>query len=535
MNRALPFIVFFVITLIGVGLSISLRTSTAERETAQLTTLLSEAVERTNERLATHITLLQATDAMFDATDNAINPTALARFVRRLEPESRYAGIHGIGFALLIRHGDEARAQALIRRAYDVIADIGSRPDAPFAAPIVYLEPQNARNLAALGHDLYTEPSARAAMTAALATGQPRASGPTTLPQEITRTKQPGFLIVLPVFGVRPPDAKPNDTMPAAGFVFAPFRAGEFFTATLWNGLPPLELHVYDQESPNVTLFETPGFGAAKSAVVSQAVEVAGRVWVFEGAFSRVGSYPLDLAPVATMLGSLLVAFALAVAVNAKMRTLAAVRELHRLSEQALVERDLMLGEMKHRIKNSIARILAIARQTAASSADLAGFTDSFTARLQAMASAQDMLTRSHWMRADLRGLLHKELQQVFGEDLALMHLAGPDVDLDERAAQAFGLIFHELATNALKYGHLTETGSTLAVNWRLERAGGRDTLHLEWRETSDYEVAAPDSTGFGTRLIRASIQGELNGSIERRFEGGGVVILIVAPLGQGT
>ncbi|SBW09408.1 Sensory transduction histidine kinase [uncultured Alphaproteobacteria bacterium] len=529
MNRALSFIVFFVITLIGVGLSVSLRSAAVQREKTRLTAMLTEAVERTNERLATHITLLQATDAMFDATDNAINHVSLTRFVRRLETQSRYAGIHGIGFALLIRHGEETRAQTLIRRAYDVVADIGNRPEAPFAAPIVYLEPQNPRNLAALGHDLYSEPSARAAMTAALADGRPHASGPTTLPQEITRAKQPGFLIVLPVFGVRPPDAQAAAAMPAAGFVFAPFRAGDFFTATLWNGEPPLELRIYDRDAPDFVLYQTPGFAVAGTRVATQAVDVAGRTWVFEGAFASAAQP--DFAPVAAMLVSLLVALALAVAINAKMRALAAVRQMHEISEQALVERDLMLGEMKHRIKNSIARILAIARQTAGVSDSLPAFTESFFARLQAMASAQDMLTRSHWMRADLRALLHKELQQVFGEDLALVRLSGPEVDLDERSAQAFGLIFHELATNALKHGRLTEPDGALAVEWQVERDGARGHLRLEWRETSDAEIKTPERTGFGTRLIQASIQGELGGRIERRFEAGGVVIVIDAPL----
>lgn len=531
MTRALSFIVFFVITLIGIGLSMSLRSAATDRDRARLAAMVSNAAERTNERLATHIALLHATDAMFDATDNAINHMALTRFVRRLESQGRYAGIHGIGFALLIRHGEETRAQMLIRRAYDVVADIGTRPEAPFAAPIVYLEPQNPRNLAALGHDLYTEPSTLAAMTAALADGRPHASGPTTLPQEITRAKQPGFLIVLPVFGVRPPDARAAEAVPAAGFVFAPFRAGDFFAATLRADDLPIELRIYDRDAPDFILFETPEFATAVGTRVHQAVEVAGRTWIFEGAVANHGQMRIDYAPVAAMLVSLLVAIALAVAINAKMRALEAVRQMHEISEQALVERDLMLGEMKHRIKNSIARILAIARQTASVSDSLPAFTTSFFARLQAMASAQDMLTRSHWMRANLGALLHKELQQVFGEDLALVRLSGPEVELDERAAQAFGLIFHELATNALKHGRLTEPDGTLAVEWRLDRDDGRTRLRLEWRETSDVEIVQPERTGFGTRLIQASIQGELGGRLERRFEAGGVVIVIDTPL----
>jgi two-component sensor histidine kinase len=93
--------------------------------------------------------------------------------------------------------------------------------------------------------------------------------------------------------------------------------------------------------------------------------------------------------------------------------------------ERNLVARDLMLQEMKHRIKNSIARILAMARQTARRSPDLEAFSKSFTARLQAMANAQDMLTRSTWGRADLRALLLQELGQVFGEADDVAHAGG--------------------------------------------------------------------------------------------------------------
>ena len=163
-----------------------------------------------------------------------------------------------------------------------------------------------------------------------------------------------------------------------------------------------------------------------------------------------------------------------------------------------------MLQEMKHRIKNSITRVLAIARQTAANAKDIGEFSESFSARLQAMAASQDMLTRSRWQKADLGELLRIELAQVFGKELPDGMLSGPKVLLSETMTQALGLTFHELATNALKYGEAGNSPDALKVEWRLRDQG--DLLALSWRETSNVPVTPPEKPGFGTRLIDMNI-----------------------------
>jgi two-component sensor histidine kinase len=190
-----------------------------------------------------------------------------------------------------------------------------------------------------------------------------------------------------------------------------------------------------------------------------------------------------------------------------------------------------MLQEMKHRIKNLITRVLAIARQTASHSADVKEFSDSFAARLQAMAASQDMLTRSRWQKADLRELLRIELGQVFGKDLPEGLLSGPQVLLDETATQALGLTFHELATNALKYGEAGNSVDALKVEWRVERAGRNKSLVLNWRESGQADLKEPATTGFGTKLINMNITRELYGSIDRRFLPSGLQVEIKVPL----
>ena len=174
--------------------------------------------------------------------------------------------------------------------------------------------------------------------------------------------------------------------------------------------------------------------------------------------------------------------------------------------------------------------LLAIARQTAANAKDIGEFQDSFSARLQAMAASQDMLTRSRWQKADLGELLRIELAQVFGKELPDGVLSGPRVMLSETVTQALGLTFHELATNALKYGETGNSPDALKVEWQLVDQG--DSLSLFWRETSNVPVMPPEKPGFGTRLIDMNITRELKGTIQRDYRADGLHIEIVIPLG---
>src|SRR5690606_11186807 len=124
------------------------------------------------------------------------------------------------------------------------------------------------------------------------------------------------------------------------------------------------------------------------------------------------------IVPVLLGLFGLLLAAAVALVQRYQGRAYDAVSKLQQASETSLQEKDLMLQEMKHRIKNSIARVLAIARQTAGGATDIDEFSKSFSERLQAMAASQDMLTRSRWQKADLGELLKIELAQAFGKEL---------------------------------------------------------------------------------------------------------------------
>ncbi|MGV8953522.1 MAG: sensor histidine kinase, partial [Cypionkella sp.] len=135
----------------------------------------------------------------------------------------------------------------------------------------------------------------------------------------------------------------------------------------------------------------------------------------------------------------------------------------------------LMIDELNHRVKNTLATVQSIAMQTARSNADPKGFAESFQARLLALSHTHDLLTRSHWEGADLRSILEHETQ---AHDQRRILLNGPSLALDSAFALSLGMVFHELATNAAKYGALTSGEGRVLIDWSVANQNRR-TLHL--------------------------------------------------------
>src|SRR5690606_1816507 len=217
-----------------------------------------------------------------------------------------------------------------------------------------------------------------------------------------------------------------------------------------------------------------------------------------------------------------LLVLAVVAAVLTLFRALAETERSARQSAQQAEERALLLREMQHRIKNHLARIQAIARQTARSTADLEEFEQVFGARLSAMAKAQDAVTRGQRDSADLRELLQGEIGSIARKSPAGGILSGPEVQLDGREAQAVGLVVYELGTNAMKHG----AGSGPVVQWRVERRENRRWLVLDWFEAG--AAPCPDSAeapagGFGSQLIEALVEGDLEGRFTRDFDSSGM------------
>jgi CHASE1-domain containing sensor protein/two-component sensor histidine kinase len=447
-------------------------------------------------------------------------------YFESLNIEKNFEGLRGIGFLGI---GPADGTQSLEREILErqgVRRPVFPVSDQDLHAPILLFEPLERPDMTGIGYDMFSDPPRRDAIMAAIETGEPRATGRLILHQQIRGETVPGFLI----FSAVERD-QPGTDLPA-GLVYVAFRAADFFKAIV-DKFPALPIHatVFDQTVDSANLLFMSDNASDGDLVTTRQLLVAGRPWtiVFRptAAFTRPSSQAV---PVLLGIFGFLLAVAIALLQRYQARAYDAMAKLKENSEKSLLEKDLMLQEMKHRIKNSITRVLAIARQTAAGANDLDEFSKSFSARLQAMAVSQDMLTRSRWQKADLAELLRMELSQVFGKELPDGMLKGPSVMLSETATQALGLTFHELATNALKYGDAGNSPDALQVEWRVDGAG---RLLLSWRETGDTPVGEMEKTGFGTKLIDMNITRELKGTIRRDHRDGGLRIEIEIPLEQ--
>lgn len=525
-HRLLPLLVLLVILTLGAGLTLSVARLEGEAVQARFERMADQIAARLRDRLGDHVALLRGAAGYVEAEDAQMTAPQFARYVRALGLSDHYRGVQGIGFARLLPQADAAQAVAEISRHYGIGVEVHPPVVAPWSTPIVLLEPQDARNRAALGYDMYAEPVRRAAIARAVATLQPAASGPVELVQEITAEKQAGFLIYYPALL---PDGAGGQRV--AGLAYAPFRIGDLHRAAL-AGLEdlPVALRSFDAEQPSLTIYASAETGAetgAEARLVTRKVEVAGRNWRIEVAalpgLVKAGDYLLT-----GLVGilSLLLALASAAGVRGTQAQIAAVNETLRLSEKVAHDRRLLLQEMKHRIKNHIARIQAIARYTRREVDDLDAFEKAFGGRLMSMAAAQDLLTADGGS-ADLKALIAREMGQVMLADQVEAALSGPEVRLNAEQARAMSLVIHELTTNALKYGR--GAGRRIAVDWTVD--GG--TLALRWRETGGTapEAVVATGKGFGTQLIEALIEGDLNGHLHREIGPQGVRVEIGFPL----
>ena len=193
-------------------------------------------------------------------------------------------------------------------------------------------------------------------------------------------------------------------------------------------------------------------------------------------------------------------------------------------------QQKLLLDELNHRVKNTLATVQAIADQTLRTNADPAGFRQAFESRLMALSDTHNLLTVSNWISADLRQVVQLEFRPYGSERY---RLKGPAVALSPARALALGLLFHELATNAAKYGALASGDGQVEVVWEIREQGGLEALEIDWREHDGPPVVAPTRRGFGSRLIERSLQGHLGGEATLTYAPEGVRCRIRLPLGQ--
>ena len=194
----------------------------------------------------------------------------------------------------------------------------------------------------------------------------------------------------------------------------------------------------------------------------------------------------------------------------------------------------LLVRELDHRVKNVLASVGAVAQRTREGSGSIDEFLQTFDGRIQSMANAHALLSRSHWKGVGLAELVRNELEPCVREGGA--HVEGPDVLISAEATQPIAIVLHELVTNASKYGALSMPHGHITVRWDCQKGDHSEVrLVLEWIETGGPTVIPPSRTGYGTRAIRNLVPYELGGAVELIFDATGVRCRIEIPSMYGS
>ena len=174
----------------------------------------------------------------------------------------------------------------------------------------------------------------------------------------------------------------------------------------------------------------------------------------------------------------------------------------------------ILIAELNHRVKNILALIRSLVRQSRQNAVSMESFAQDLEQRIRALALAHDQLTQTGWHRAPLRRLLEAEAR-AWTHSADRVSLVGPGITLDSRAYQALALVFHEMMTNAAKYGALSQTSGSLTVSWSREPSGD---LRIGWRELGGPPVQPPKRRGFGTVIVEQTIPFELQGEAQVQY-----------------
>ena len=193
----------------------------------------------------------------------------------------------------------------------------------------------------------------------------------------------------------------------------------------------------------------------------------------------------------------------------------------------------LLVHELNHRVKNTLAIVQSMAMQTLRECDDIALAAERFESRLHALSQAHDMLTRTRWEDASLEDIVRVAIAPCVQQETDRFEIGGGRVDLDPQRALALTMALHELCTNAMKYGALSTPEGRVRIRWSCSEEEGHRHLMLRWEEQDGPPVVPPTRRGFGSRLIERGLRHDLGGEVSLDFALAGVVCRIDVPLAR--
>lgn len=200
-------------------------------------------------------------------------------------------------------------------------------------------------------------------------------------------------------------------------------------------------------------------------------------------------------------------------------------------AEQATCK--LLIDELNHRVKNTLATVQSVVRQGLRTATDPAVIRESIESRIFALSRSHDILSRENWKSAGLHDLIGASLEPFAVTDgrVERFNVEGCNLRLHPKAALALGIAFHELATNAFKYGAFSNDSGTVSITWEIESSPSGKRLLLHWREKDGPEVTPPTRKGFGTHVMERGLAHELHGEVHVEYPPAGFVCTINVPV----
>jgi len=216
---------------------------------------------------------------------------------------------------------------------------------------------------------------------------------------------------------------------------------------------------------------------------------------------------------------------------NADGKIIGASKIARDISERKREEgrRKLLINELNHRVKNTLASVQSISAETFRG--DTGFQRKEFEKRLVTLSRAHDILTRESWEGADLRELAGEVIAPLCIDVGNRVDILGPGLRIRPKIALSLSMAFHELCTNAVKYGALAGGQGRVELGWSVRRSAEENLLRIRWQESGGPAVKPPSRTGFGTKLLGRAVARELGAQVQLKFLPRGVVCDIQAPL----
>ena len=520
--RGWPLMLFFITSMFTAASVMAIERADRQRRDIELDRNLTEIASGLQRRAAENIALLRAGAVLFASRDQ-VTPREFAEFAEGLYGHGDYHGAMAIGWAPVLPAGEVPAFERAMRAngQPDYRVQPAPDPNRRIATPVVYATPMNASTRLAIGFDMYSEATRRAAMKEALRREQPVASGPLRLLRDEHGSQYLGFLIYVPVF------RSENGRRIAQGFVFSPFRAEEFLdsAAELFRSRE-VEIAIYDQRREPGRLLAWRHVPGKSGASLDRGITVAGRDWILHVGAKRSGA--LTTLSRVTLFFGMVIGLLIMFSAWLITRRAAEDRQVFEwLAGQAAI-RTSLTRELNHRVKNTLANVLSIVSLTRRRASDLDDFADGLSARLRALSATHDLLSQSDWTEASIGDIVRSEVAPYMAEGERHIEMSGPEINLSPSDALSLGLAIHELATNAAKYGALSTADGRVAISWKLNTP---QLAEVHWCEEGGPLVAAPSKRGFGRDLIEKIVSHELQSEVDLRFRPEGVACRLHVPV----